>query len=174
MKQLLTAVILLTSSFFALADGKIAVVNFEQAVFNTDMVQAKAQELQQDPSYMKNLEEVKAIQSEGKKLVERLQKEAPTMSVEQKQKAEADMKGKQADMEHVARKLKDAEEAALKPIMYELNMKAMSIAKEIVAAEGIGLLLNASAQSQVVLHADTSFDITAKVTDKLNKLNNKK
>lgn len=174
MKHLLIATLLLGSSLLALADGKIAVVNFEQAVFNTDVVQAKAQELQQDPEYIKNMEEVKAIQTEGKKLVERLQKEAPTMSLEQKQKAEADMKNKQSDMEHVARKLKEAEAAVLKPIMYELNMQAMEIAKDIVAKEGIGLLLNASSQTQTVLHADTSFDITAKVTDRLNKLKNKK
>ena len=174
MKHIITAILLLSSSIFAFAEGKIAVVNFEEAVFNTDRVQAKAQELQEDPEYKKNMDEAKAIQEEGKKLMEKLQKEAPTMSREDKQKIEAQVKSKQSDMEYVARKLKEAEEAAIKPLMFQMRLQAMKAAQEIVDAEGIGLLLNASAQSQVVLHADTSFDITAKVTDKLNKLNNSK
>jgi hypothetical protein len=61
----------------------------------------------------------------------------------------------------------------LQATMYQMQNQAISAAKEIIATEGIGLLLNASSQSQNVIHADTSFDITPKVTDKLNKLNKK-
>jgi len=162
------AAVLLASSLLAQAEGKIAVVNFEKAIFNTARVQAKAQQLQADPDYKKNMEEIRSITTEGKRLTEKYQKELPTMSAQQKQKAETDLKGLQSDMEHVARKLKEAEESTLKPLMYEMQAQALNAAKEIVKTEGIGLLLNGD--PQVVLHADTSFDITAKVTDRLNKM----
>jgi outer membrane protein len=174
MKYLALGFLLLTGSLSAFAEGKIAVVNFELAVFNTDIVKAKVQALQADPTYKKNMQEIQAIQDDGKKLIEKVKKEGPTMSAAQKQQAEADMKSKQSDLEHLAGKLKDAEAAALQSTMYQMQAQAINVAKEIIAAEGIGLLLNASAQSQNVIHADTSFDITPKVTDKLNKLNTKK
>lgn len=172
MKHLFLAVVLFTSSLMAFAEGKIAVVNFEDAILNTDRAQAKARELQADPEYKKNMDQAKIIQAEGKKLLEKYEKEAPTMGAQQKQKMEADLKSKQSDLEYIARKLKEAEATALKPLMYEMQFQATSIAKEIIDAEGIGLLLNGN--PQLVLHADTSFDITAKVTDKLNKLQKKK
>ncbi len=173
MKYLAMCLLLLTSATTAFADGKIAVVNFELAVFNTDAVKAKVQSLQSDPIYKKNMQEIQTIQNDAKKLVEKYKKESLTMSAAQKQQIESDMKSKQSDMEHIAGKLKDAEAAALQSTMYQMQAQAISVAKEIIATEGIGLLLNASSQSQNVIHADTSFDITPKVTDKLNKLSKK-
>lgn len=174
MKNAFLAFILMTSSFLCYADGKIAVVNFELAIFNTDVVKAKVQQLQADPAYKKNMQDVKALQDSARQLIEKVRKEGPTMSAQQKQQAETDMKSKQSDMEYIAKKLKEAEALALQPIMYQMQSQAITVAKEIVSAEGIGLLLNASAQTQNVIHADTSFDITPKVTDKLNKLNSQK
>jgi outer membrane protein len=162
------AAVLLASSLLAHAEGKIAVVDFEKAIFNTAKVQAKVQQLQSDAEYKKNMEEIRSITTEGKRLTEKYQKELPTMSAQQKQKAETDLKGLQSDMEHVARKLKEAEESTIKPLMYEMQAQALNAAKEIIKTEGIGLLINGN--PQLVLHADTSFDITAKVTDRLNKM----
>jgi outer membrane protein len=42
--------------------------------------------------------------------------------------------------------------------------KVQEVLREIIAAEGIGLLL----QRASVIHADAGYSITAKVTDKLN------
>ncbi len=174
MKHLLTAILLLGSSLLAFADGKIAVVDFEKAILNTDRVKEKYQELEADPDNMKKMEEAKAIQAEYKQLAERLQKEFPTMSIEEKQKADAQLKSKQADLEHIGRKIQDISLAAIKPIMSDMNRQAQIIVQEIISVEGIGLLLHKTPQAPLVIHADTSFDITAKVTDKLNKLNSKK
>lgn len=173
MKYLTLGFFLLVAAYPAFAEGKIAVVNFELAVFNTDAVKSKVQALQSDPVYKKNMLDIQTIQNDAKKLVDKYKKESLTMSAAQKQQIESDMKSKQSDMEHIAGKLKDAEAAALQGTMYQMQAQAITVAKEIIAAEGIGLLLNASAQSQNVIHADTSFDITPKVTEKLNKLSKK-
>ena len=47
-----------------------------------------------------------------------------------------------------------------------MGPKVQEVLREIIDAEGIGLLL----QRGAVIHADASYSITAKVTDKLNQL----
>ena len=169
MKRFLAALLWLGTSFGAFADGKIAVVNFEQAILNTDMAQQKIRDLESDADYKANMEEAKKIQEEGTKLTEQFKKEGPIMSQQQKLELEAKLKEKQADLEHVGRKIQEAKKKLLGDVMLSLKVQAMQAAQEIIDAEGIGLLLNASPQAQTVYHADTSFDITAKVTDRLNK-----
>ena len=48
--------------------------------------------------------------------------------------------------------------------MQEMAPRVQTVLKEIIAQDGIGLLL----QRQSVIHADAGYSITAKVTDKLN------
>lgn len=172
MKRLFAIVALLTCSLMAQASGKVAIVSFEQAVLNTDMAKAKIQALEGDAEFKANLDQVKKIQNEGKKLAEKYQKDGAIMSAAEKSELEAKIKGKQADIEHVGRKLQEAKQALMQGLMREMGAAAQAAIKDIIANEGIGLLL--AANPQVVLHADTSFDITAKLTDKLNKNQAKK
>jgi outer membrane protein len=71
---------------------------------------------------------------------------------------------KQADFELIVRKLNSERQAAGKKLMEEIGPRLETIVKNIVEADGIGLLLDKKA----AIHADPSFDITAKVTEKLN------
>lgn len=172
MKKLVVAMVLLASSAFALAEGKVAVVNFEQAIMNTDYAQAQIAEIEKDPSYKENLERAQKTQEEGVKLTEKYQKEAPTMSATQKLALENQIKDKRGDFEHIARKLQEVKEALMQSVMQEMSMIASQAAKELIEAEGIGLLLNGN--PQIILHADTSFDVSAKLTERINRLYNKK
>ena len=167
MKQILLATALLMCSLAVQASGKVAVVSFEQAILNTDAAKEKIKALESDKEFKANMAEVKKIQEEGKKLAEKYKKDAAIMSAAQKQELEAKIKGKQADIEHVGRKLQESKQALMQGLMRSMATQAQAAIKDIIAVEGIGLLL--SANPQVVLHADTSFDITAKLTDKLNK-----
>lgn len=168
MKRMIMMLCLLLGSGLALAEGKIAVVNFQQAVLNTDLAQAKIRELEDDGSFKSNLEEAKKIQEEGRKLAEKYQKELPTMSDTQKRDLEKKIQEKQSDLEHIAGKLQDSRQGLMEEVMQELNASATRAVQELIKSEGIGLLLNAN--PQMVLHADTSFDITAKLTDRLNRI----
>ncbi|NRB40548.1 MAG: OmpH family outer membrane protein [Pseudomonadales bacterium] len=167
MKRLILATALLFCAFSVHATGKVAVVSFEQAILNTDAAKAEIKALENDKDFKANMKEVKKIQAEGKKLAEKYKKEAAIMSVSQIQELEAKIKGKQADIEHVGRKLQEAKQVLMQGLMRNMGAQAQAAIKDIITAEGIGLLL--AANPQVVLHADTSFDITAKLTDKLNK-----
>ncbi|HEY9034444.1 MAG TPA: OmpH family outer membrane protein [Pseudomonadales bacterium] len=172
MKRFICAAALLVCSTMAMASGKIAVVNLQQAVLNTDFAQARIAELENDASFKSNLEQARKIQDEGRKLAEQYQKELPTMAASQKQDMEKQIREKQADLEHIAGKLQTARDGLLEGVMQELNVSATRAIRELIETEGIGLLLNAN--PQLVLHADTSYDISAKLTDRLNRLHNDK
>ena len=72
-------------------------------------------------------------------------------------------------MEHVTGKLTQAEQAAGQAILQEMSPKVQEVLRELIATEGIGLLL----QRTSVIHADAGYSITAKVTDKLNQIPSK-
>lgn len=170
MKKLFVKVLLLSTlvmSGAVLANGKVAVINFEQAILNTERAKQEIAKLEADADYKKTVAEAKSIQEKGQALTEKYKKEAPTMSDSQKLDIESKIKAKQADMKHVLGKLQETKKQLLGKLMYEMNGKAMKVTKALIDSEGIGLLLNAN--PEIVLHADTSFDITAKVTDLLNK-----
>lgn len=152
----------------AMAAGKVAVVNFEQAIINTDYAQQEIAKVESDQSFKDRVAEIKKIQEEGIKLAQKYQKEAPTMSASQKQLLENQIKEKQEDLEHVARKIQEIKNILLQNIMEEMDEVTSVAAKELIDKEGIGLLLNGN--PQIILHADTSYDVTAKLTDRINKL----
>lgn len=169
MKQLFVSILLLSMVAFAQAEGKIAVVNLERAILNTDVAKTKMDALENDEELKALFADAQKIQEELVKLSEEFKKEAPTMGIAQQKEFEAKAKSKQGDLEHINRKLQEAQAGLYKSLMQDMNVDAVKAAKEIVDQEGIGLLLNYVPQ-QIVWHADTSFDITAKVTDKLNKI----
>ncbi len=167
MKNFFVAAVLASLSALTFAEGKIAVVNLQEALFNTDVAQQRRVELESDADFTKDVEEVKTIQESGRTLLEKIQKDGALMAPAERQQLEAKIKGKQADMEHLARKIQEAQQGLMQGLMLEMNEGMQQAVQELIQSEGIGLLLMAN--PQIVLHADTSFDITAKLTDKLNK-----
>ncbi|CAA0108817.1 Uncharacterised protein [BD1-7 clade bacterium] len=167
MKKFFVAALLASLSVLSFAEGKIAVVNLQEALFNTDVAQQRREQLETDVDFKKSVDEVKDIQEQGRTLLEKLQKDGQLMAPAERQQIEAKVKGKQADMEHLARKIQEAQQGLMQGLMLEMNDGMQKSIQELIQSEGIGLLLMAN--PQIVLHADTSFDITAKLTDKLNK-----
>ena len=93
-------------------------------------------------------------------------KDMSVMSVDEQQAARKKLASKQADLEHVAGKLQQAEQLAGQEILQAMSPKVQEVLRELIATEGIGLLL----QRNSVIHADAGYSITAKVTDKLNQM----
>ncbi len=168
MKQLLGLFLFMAFTAFAHADGKIAVVNFDLAIMNSDKAKEKSKAFEARPDIKENLDQGKKMEKEYMKLVEEYKKEQEVMSNDQKAAAESKLKSMQADMQHIGRKLQEAQKAFTQSEdMQRLSMEALQAAQGIVKEEGIGLLLRHN--PQFILHADTSYDITAKVTEALNK-----
>jgi outer membrane protein len=151
----------------AFAQGKIAVVNVQEAILQSDAAQQRLNEVRNQEDYKADKDEFDRLQEELDQLVKDFQKDAAVMSQEQQLAARKRLASKQADLEHVAGKLQQAEQGTGQALLQEMAPMVQEVLRELIATEGIGLLL----QRNSVIHADPGYSITAKVTDKLNQLN---
>lgn len=162
----MTAILCLASllSGNVLAQGKIAVLNLEEAIFNTEEAKAQFAALQQTSDFVDNRKRFEELKKRNDELVEQFNKNREVMSAEQQEEQAKAIKDVRADLEFVGNKLQQSQREVAQRVMRELGPAANQIVLDLVKAEGIGLLLNA----QAALYADTAYDINAKVTDKLN------
>ncbi len=164
--KLTLAVVALSLPTLGWAQGKIAVVNLQEAILQTDEAQKRLDAVRNEEDYKADKAEFDRLKEEFDELVKGFQKDAAVMSQEQQVAARQKLASKQADLEHVTGKLQKAEQAAGQSLLQEMSPKVQEVLRELIATEGIGLLL----QRASVIHADAGYSITAKVTDKLNQL----
>ena len=146
------------------AEGKIAVLNVQEAIMNTDAAKKSINAWKTNAEIAENIKQLDALKADYQKAVKKLQKDAAVMSAERQQEEGKKIQSKMADIEHVARKLQSAEKELVQGLMQQQAPALQKVVTEMIQAEGIGLLLDKKA----VMHVDSSFSITAKVTDKMN------
>ena len=150
----------------AWAQGKIAVVNLQEAILQSDVAVKRLNEVRNGEDYKSDKAEFDRLKGEFDELVKDFQKDAAAMSQEQQVAARQKLASKQADLEHVTGKLQQAEQLAGQTLLQEMSPKVQDVLRDLIATEGIGLLLQRSS----VIHADAGYSITATVTDKLNQM----
>ncbi|MEH6588822.1 MAG: OmpH family outer membrane protein [Halioglobus sp.] len=164
-KVAVTCVVLALPSL-AWAQGKVAVVNVQEAILQTDLAQKRLAAVRDQEDYKNDKAEYDKLKDEFDQLVRKLQTDMAVMSQEQQKAARQKLTTKQGDLEHVTGKLQQAEQSAGQAILQEMSPKVQGVLRELITTEGIGLLL----QNNAVIHADAGYSVTAKVTDKLNQL----
>lgn len=162
--RVVTAVLVFSVPTLGWTADKIAVVDVQAAILQTDIAQKRIAEVRGQEEYKKNKAEYDRLQTEGEALLKQYQKDAAVMSQEQKAAAEKKLNSMQEDLDHVTSKLQQAEQTAGQALLQELAPKVQEVLREIIEQDGIGLLL----QRNSVIHAEASYKITDKVTDKLN------
>ncbi|MEH6636260.1 MAG: OmpH family outer membrane protein [Halioglobus sp.] len=160
------AVFVLSMPTLGWAQGKIAVVDLQEAILQTDLAQKRLTAVRDEVDYKSDKAEFDRLKAEFDEIVTKFQKDAAVMSQEQQVAARQKLAGKQADLEHVTGKLQKAEQSAGQALLQEMAPKVQEVLRELISSEGIGLLLQRSS----VIHADAGYSLTAKVTDKLNQL----
>ena len=150
----------------ALAEGKVAVLNLEEAVFGTEEAKAQFDALRQTPDYTKNKKEAETLKKKYEELAEAFNKNREVMSAEEEAEQGRKIKEVGADLEFVVKKLQQSERDVAQRVMREMMPRANTVVMDVVKAESIGLLLNA----QAALYADAGYSISGKVTEKLNQL----
>lgn len=164
--KLIMVLALVLSPLLANAQGKIAVLDVQEAILNTDVAQQRLEAFRKQPDVAANVKELEGLQKEFQAMVEKIKKDSAVMSPEQQQAQSKKIQEKRSDIEHVGRKLKASEQEMAQGLMQELGPKLQQVVGELIQTEGIGLLLS----KQAVMHADAGYSISAKVTDKLNQL----
>lgn len=164
--KLMTATLFIALPTLAVAQGKIAVVDLEAAILQSDYAQARLNEFETSEDFAADKTEFEGLRKEFDKLVQDFQRDQAAMSEDQQVSARQKLASKQSDIEYVAKKLQSMQQQNGQRVFQELAPKAREVLRDIIATDGIGLLL----QQQTVIHADLGYSITAKVTDKLNQL----
>lgn len=164
LSKFILAVLIVALPTLGWAQGKIAVVDLQEAILQTDLAQKRLTEIREQSDYKSDKAEYDRLKKEFDDLVKKFQKDAAVMSQEQQVAARQKLASKQADLEHVTGKLQKAEQAAGQALLQEMAPRVQEVLRDLIASEGIGLLL----QRASVIHADAGYSITAKVTDKLN------
>jgi outer membrane protein len=162
--KVVAAVLAFSVPMLAWSQDKIAVIDVQGAILQTDYAQKRLAEVRDQAEYKKNKAEYDRLKTEGEALLKKFQKDAAVMSQDQKVAAQQKLNSMQEDLDHVTGKLQQAEQTAGQALLQEMAPKVQDILRDIIDKEGIGLLL----QRNAVIHAAPSYSITAKVTDRLN------
>ncbi len=169
-KILVMAVVVgFTSSLFAAegqsAGGNIAVVDFGKAIFGTEVAKARMKQKKGESEFATLQGKYESTVSEMKALKKEMDTQGMTWSQEQVADAQKKMEYLRADLELITRKIQGDQQALQNSIVQELRPKAGEALQELIEEEGIVLLLS----SEAVVTAAPSLDVTAKLTDRLNK-----
>ncbi|MET0355703.1 MAG: OmpH family outer membrane protein [Cellvibrio sp.] len=164
-KKCVAAVALFVMSAVSYAETKIAVINPEGAIFSTAAAKARFEKLEKTADYAATKAKLDAISADLKALQDSANKEGATWSAEKKGEVGKKMQGLQQDGQFNAKKLQTSRQEVAESIAQELGQKYQAALKQVVDAEKIGLLLNGPS----VIFATPEYDITAKVTDLINK-----
>ncbi|MGB0623640.1 MAG: OmpH family outer membrane protein [Luminiphilus sp.] len=86
-----------------LAQGRIAVVNLEQAILQTDVAQQRLEEFETNEDFASDKSQFDALRAELDQLVKDFQRDQAAMSEEDQVAARQKMASKQSDLEYVAK-----------------------------------------------------------------------
>lgn len=146
-------------------ESKIAIFNPQAAIMNTQQAKRQLDALEANADYAASKAKFESLRVELGNLEKDAQSKGMTWSDDQKADFRKKMEYKGADLKLVVEKLKGDKTAVMRQVMQALVPKAQAALKDIVTAENIGLVLDSSAAH----YATPEYDITAKVTDKINK-----
>lgn len=148
--------------------GKIAVVDVRIAVLQTEKAQAQFAELKKQDDFKNNMDTIKTLEEELKKMVEAYQKDRAVMSASKREDEEKRIVEKQKDRNYIAGKLQQAQKEWAERSMEEQSQNLQRVLQNLVTEQAIGMLIRAD--TGVVLHADDSYNISAQVTERLNQI----
>ena len=151
-------------SFSAFAEIKIGVVDIRAALFSSDAAKAFSQSM---ASEFKTQEmEVRAVQESGQKLQERIKKDAAIMSDTERTKLALELEEKAKEFKYLKGKLDSAVSTKKQAFIQESKPKVDEVLKSLVETENFDLIM----PREAVIYSAQSFDVTAKVIEKLNAL----
>ena len=170
-KHLIAGFIASSVSFMAMAegalDGLIAVIDVEAAILTTEVSKQAFEELSSSKEWKEVEEDLKLKINEANEIQEKIKKEGPTMSEEQKLEGQKRLNSLSQDANFLNQKLGTMRNELITLIQNEQAPKFQKVVSELMRAKGIKILLHRNS----VLGFDTgdpSLNITPEVVELLN------
>jgi outer membrane protein len=149
------------------ADLNIATIDPQTALLSTELAKQEIEEMRNSAEWVEIAEELQAKDTEAREIIEKNQKEGPTMSDEEKQEANKRLQSLSQDIEFLRKKLNDIQGQVIQLVQQQQAEKYQVIMTELIRAKAITLLLD-RAQGSSLMYADESFDLTQEVVDAMN------
>jgi outer membrane protein len=145
------------------APQKVAVLDMAGALFNSD--RAKAIDAQLKTETAEDEQKVRTLADQGRALQDKMQKDAAVMSEADKRKSQQQLEEINVQYQYLVQKLQNLVNDRRQQFQETYAPNLVQAIQDVVEEGKYDLVLRADA----VLHFSNSFDITAKVTEKLNR-----
>ena len=164
-KVLAFAGLLITSSVAFAQQPVVGVVNLEQALFNSQAAQELQAVIQDE--FSDDQERAERLNTELGEIVARAQRDESIMSESDKRKINSDAQEKQVQLRLISERVQAALQERNQAFIDSMRQNLGAAIQAVVQEGGYTLVLNADS----VAFFDNVYDITGKVTAKLNELN---
>ncbi|MFB0933092.1 MAG: OmpH family outer membrane protein, partial [Pseudomonadales bacterium] len=149
------------------AEVKIAVVDVQNAILQSEEAKRLLTQIQEE--FKGEEDEIRKIQSEAAALLERMNKDADVMSDSEKRRLQQQIESMNNDFVYLRQKLQRQIEERQTELFTGIDSKVQKAIEELVLSEDYDMILPRGA----VLYVTDLYNITRKVTEKLNQLNAK-
>lgn len=153
---------LLLSAASAVAEMKIAVVNVQRAIGESNEAKALIAKLEGDVAA--DNDAVKKLNSEISQMQEKFVKDGEVMSDPEKRKMQKELEDKNTEYQFLANKLQKVVNERQQEILGQMAPKLDAVLKDIIAKDAYDLVVH----RQNVLYVNAKYDITGQVTEQLN------
>ncbi len=155
------------ASPLAFAEVKLAVVDVQRAILSSEEAKRLLAQIQEE--FKADEDEIRKIQTAAAALLERAQKDAEVMSDTEKRRVQQEIESKNNDFVYLRQKLQKEINARQTELFAGTEVKVQKAIEDLVLENDYDVILPRNA----ALYAGDLYDITRKVTEKLNQLDKK-
>lgn len=163
----LTQLVLLSAALVAapaFADTKIAVLNYQMALLESDA--AKRYAADAEKKFGPDLNKLKTLEGDAKRLQDRLTKEGDKLSTAERERLELEFRQKARDFQAQSRELNEAKARADQETLHQLKPKLDQAVADVLKKGDYDLVLDRAA----VVDVKPQLDITRQVIERMNQL----
>ena len=154
----------LFGSAAAVAEIKLAFVDVDRAVASSESAQKLLQQLQQE--FSADEDTIKKIQTEAAALLQKMQKDSEVMSEDEKRRVQQEIESLNNDFVYQRQKLQKEVAARQQELFAGTDSKVRQAIEDLVRENDYDMILPRAA----ALYVGDLYDVTRKVTEKLNEM----
>ncbi|UJJ30788.1 OmpH family outer membrane protein [Halopseudomonas maritima] len=153
---------LVMASFQVSAEMKIAVLDYQMALLESDA--AKKYSVDAESQFGSQLQRVKNLEAEAKRLQERLQRDGQQLAQSEAEKLDLEFRQKAREYQLASRELNEAKAQSDRQMLETLKPKLDAAVEAVLNAGNYDLVLDRGG----VVEVKPQFDITRQVIERLN------
>ncbi|SDS78051.1 periplasmic chaperone for outer membrane proteins Skp [Halopseudomonas xinjiangensis] len=154
--------LMVLASFPAAAEMKIAVLDYQMALVESDA--AKRYSADAEKKYGTQVQRLRNLESEAKRLQERMQQDGEKLDQTEKEKLDLEFRQKAREFQSLSRELNEQRAKDERQVVETLRPKLEEAVQAIIQSGNYDLVIDRSA----VVDVKPDFDITRQVIERLN------